>query len=105
MNLIKNHIVESAGVDISKYGNTRYFLIEGCDVVIAFFQDKILGIDLPDKIEMEVAETAPAVSNASATATKDAVTTTGLKLRVPMFIKEGEKIIVSTSDGKYSSRA
>ena len=37
--------------------------------------------------------------------TKDAVTDTGLSIRVPQFIEEGEKILVSTSDGKYSSRA
>ena len=75
------------------------------DVSIVFFEGKILDIVLPDKVEMEIAETAPAVANASATAQKDAVTNTGLKIRVPMFIKEGEHILVSTADGKYSSRA
>ena len=88
-----------------KLADKKYFLIEGMDVNIVFFEGKVLDVNLPDKIEMEIAETAPAVSNASATATKDAVTNTGLRLRVPMFIKEGEKIIVSTADGKYSSRA
>ena len=88
-----------------RIGDNKYFLIEGMDVSIVFFEGKILDIVLPDKVEMEVAETAPAVANASATAQKDAVTNTGLKIRVPMFIKEGEHIIVSTSDGKYSSRA
>ena len=54
---------------------------------------------------MEIAETAPAVAHAIATALKDVVTNTWLKIRVPMFIKEGEHILVSTADGKYSSRA
>ena len=88
-----------------KIGDNKYFLIEGMDVSIVFFEGKILDIVLPDKVEMEIAETAPAVANASATAQKDAVTNTGLKIRVPMFIKEGEHILVSTADGKYSSRA
>ena len=89
----------------SKLGDKKFFLIEGMEVNIVFFEGKVLDVTLPDKIEMEIVETAPAVSNASATATKDAVTNTGLRLRVPMFIKEGEKIIVSSADGKYSSRA
>lgn len=89
----------------AKLGDKKYFLIEGMEVNIVFFEGKVLDVTLPDKIEMEIVETAPAVSNASATATKDAVTNTGLRLRVPMFIKEGEKIIVSSADGKYSSRA
>ena len=88
-----------------KIGDNKFFLLEGMEVNIVFFEGKILDISLPDKVEMEITETAPAVSNASATATKDAVTNTGLRLRVPMFIKEGEHIIVSTADGKYSSRA
>ena len=92
-------------LDEAKIGNNKYFLLDGMDVSIVFFEGKVLDVILPDKVEMEVSETAPAVSNASATATKDAVTNTGLRLRVPMFIKEGEHIIVSTSDGKYSSRA
>ena len=92
-------------LDEAKIGNNKFFIQEGMDVSIVFFDGKVLDIVLPDKVEMEITETAPAVSNASATATKDAVTNTGLRLRVPMFIKEGEHIIVSTVDGKYSSRA
>ena len=42
---------------------------------------------------------------APSTQTKDALTETGLSLRVPQFIEQGEKIIVSTADGKYVSRA
>ncbi|MBR3265919.1 MAG: elongation factor P, partial [Erysipelotrichaceae bacterium] len=45
------------------------------------------------------------IKGAPSTQTKDAVTDTGLSLRVPQFIEEGEKILVSTADGKYSSRA
>ena len=96
---------EQYELDQAKIGDNKYFLIEGMDVSIVFFEGKVLDVNLPDKVEMEITETAPAVSNASATATKDAVTNTGLRLRVPMFIKEGEHILVSTADGKYSSRA
>jgi len=61
---------------------------------------------LPEKIEMKVVETEPAVKgNTTNNALKDAVLETGLKVRVPLFVEQGEMIIVSTKDGKYVSRA
>jgi elongation factor P len=86
-------------------GFNKYFLIEGMDVMLQFFEGQILDISVPDKVELTVVETAPAISGAPSTQTKDALTDTGLSLRVPQFIEQGEKILVSTSDGKYSSRA
>lgn len=55
---------------------------------------------------MKVVETEPAVKgNTTNNALKDAVLETGLKVRVPLFVEQGEMIIVSTKDGKYVSRA
>jgi elongation factor P len=65
----------------------------------------MLGINLPEKIEMKIITTEPGVKgNTTSSATKDAVTETGLQVRVPLFVNEGESIIVSTKDGKYVSR-
>lgn len=50
-------------------------------------------------------ETTPAIKGAPSTQTKDALTETGLSLRVPQFIEQGEKILVTSADGEYSSRA
>ena len=69
------------------------------------YEGTILTISVPATVELTVAETSPAIKGAPSTQTKDAVTDTGLSLRVPQFIGEGEKILVSTADGKYSSRA
>ena len=67
---------------------------------------EILGIDLPDKVELVVTHTEPAVKgNTTQNALKDATCETGLMVRVPLFIEEGETIIVSTADSKYVSRA
>ena len=75
-------------------------------VMVSFFQGELLGVILPDKIEMTVTETEPAVKgNTTNNATKDAKVETGLNVRVPLFIEQGEKIIISTADGKYVSRA
>ena len=72
---------------------------------LQIFEGQVIAIVVPDKVELTVAETTPAIKGAPSSQTKDAVTDTGLSLRVPQFIEEGERILVSTSDGKYSSRA
>ena len=85
----------------------KKFLVPNLDVSIMVYEgSEILGVDLPDKVELELVECENAVKGDTATnALKNAVCETGLELKVPMFINNGERIIVSTSDGKYSSRA
>ena len=59
-----------------------------------------------ENVEYEVIETADAVKgNTTNNAQKDAVIETGYTVKVPLFISQGEKIIISTSDGKYAGRA
>jgi len=83
----------------------KYFLIEGMEVAITFFEGQLLSIVVPEKVELTVAETTPGIKGTPSTQTKDATTDTGLVLRVPQFIEEGEKITVYTADGKYAGRA
>lgn len=87
-------------------GDDANYLKEGLEVNISFYEGEMLGVMLPDKIEVEITETEPAVKgNTTNNALKDAVVETGLKVKVPLFIEQGEKIIISTADGKYVSRA
>ena len=82
------------------------FLKDGLDVDLTFYEGELLGVTLPDKIEYTIAHTEPAVKgNTTNNAQKDAELENGLKIRVPLFINEGEKVLVTTADGKYSSRA
>jgi elongation factor P len=82
------------------------FLYEGMEVNLTVYNGEILGIGLPDKVVLEIVQSDPAVKGNTATnATKDATLQTGYVIQVPMFIEAGEKVIVTTSDGKYSSRA
>ena len=84
----------------------KKFLKEGMEIQIDFYQGEIIGVSLPEKIEFEVIETEPAVKgNTTNNAMKDATIETGYVVKVPLFINQGEKIIISTRDGKYSSRA
>jgi elongation factor P len=86
-------------------GFTKYFLTEGMEVNLLFFEGDLLTLSVPEKVEVTIAETAPAIKGAPSNQTKDAVTDTGLKILVPQFIAEGEKVVVYTADGKYAGRA
>ena len=82
------------------------FLIPNLDVNVSFYEGEILSVILPDKVDMELTECEDAVKGNTATsALKNAVTETGLQVKVPLFINNGEKITVSTSDGHYCGRA
>lgn len=82
------------------------FLKENLIVSITSYEGEILGLTLPDKIEYVVASTEPAVKgNTTSGAMKDATLENGLEIKVPLFIEEGETIVISTKDGKYASRA
>jgi len=87
-------------------GDSARFLKENLEVYITTFNSEVLGISLPDKVELKVTHTEAAVKgNTTNNALKDATVETGYNVRVPLFIEEGESIIISTEDGKYVSRA
>lgn len=82
------------------------FLTPNLEVDIIMYESEILGLILPDKVELQLIECEPAVKGDTATnALKNAKCETGLEVRVPLFIENEERILVSTADGKYSSRA
>lgn len=82
------------------------FLKENNEVTITMFESEILGVILPDKVALTVTQTEPAVKGDTANnAQKNATVETGHEIKVPLFIEEGEVVLVNTSDGKYSSRA
>ena len=98
----------SGKIEVKKetLGNTVNYLKENLEIIMQFHNSDIVGIILPDKISFKVTSTEQAVKgNTSSGAMKDAIIETGLNVKVPIFISEGEEIIVSTEDGKYVSRA
>lgn len=97
---------EQIEIPVERLKWEKNFLVEGMMLEIVCYGDEVLGVNLPDKMTFEVVEAAPAVSGNTATnALKEVKIETGLMVKVPMFITQGEKIIVTTFDGKYSSRA
>ena len=103
---MNNETYEQVEISTKVLGDQVKFIKEGLDITVDYYEGEILGISLPEKVEYEVIETEPAVKgNTTNNAQKDATIETGYTLKVPLFINQGEKIIVSTKDGKYSSRA
>jgi elongation factor P len=82
------------------------FLKENMNVNIASYQGEIIGITIPNSVELAVTETEPGIKGNTATgATKSAKLETGLNVQVPLFINEGDVLLIDTREGKYISRA
>lgn len=105
-NFMNMETYEQIELSSNQLGDNVNYLKDGMDVDISFFNGELLGVMLPDKVELEIVHTEPGVKGNTATnATKDAELETGLIIKVPLFVEQGEKVIVSTSTGKYDSRA
>lgn len=88
-------------------GTALDFLIEGAMLQLHKYNGNPIGLQLPIFVELEVAHTEPAVrgDSSSGSVTKSARLETGLEVRVPLFIKQGEKVKVSTETRDFVSRA
>jgi len=105
-NFMNMETYEQIDLTASQLGEDKNFLKEGLNVDLSFYQGELLGVMLPDKVELKVVHTEPAVKgNTTNNATKDAELESGLVIRVPLFVEENDVVIVSTSTGKYDSRA
>ncbi len=103
--LMDDSTYEQISIDNEKIAWELNFLSEGVKVKLRKFNDEILDIELPPKIELKVASTFDAVKgNTTTNPTKRATLETGFEIDVPLFIKEDEIIVVSTEEGKYVSR-
>ena len=87
-------------------GEGRDFLVEGGIVDVLKYNGNPIGMELPPFIELAVASTEPGVrGDSSSGSTKPATLETGLEIRVPLFIKEGERVRVSTETREFAGRA
>ncbi|MBR1413196.1 MAG: elongation factor P [Bacilli bacterium] len=103
---MNNETYDQLEIPAEKLQDQIKFLKEGLEITITMYEGEIIGVTLPEKIEYEVVETTDAVKgNTTNNAQKDATIETGYVVKVPLFIAQGEKIIISTSDGKYAGRA
>ena len=88
-------------------GDQGRYLKEGLEVTASMYEGQPIALQLPRKMVFKIIETTPAVKGdtASGNVTKEAKVDAGFTIRVPIFINEGEEVIVNTDDGSYVERA
>ncbi|QKY69307.1 elongation factor P [Lentibacillus sp. CBA3610] len=86
--------------------NELNFMRENMEVSVITYEGEVIGVDLPKNVELTVTETEPGLKGDTASGgTKPATLETGYTVQVPLFINEGDVLVISTSEGKYVSRA
>ena len=96
---------EQISVPLSLIGDNECWLVEELLYGITFYKGQPIDVQPPTFIEMTVTETVPGVrGDTSGRVLKSALTDSGAKIQVPIFIEEGQKIKVDTRTGEYVSR-
>ncbi len=96
---------EQAFLSADQVGDARNFLTDNLEVEILFFEDRAIGITLPNFVDLTVTKADPwAKGDSVAGDTKPVTLETGYVLRVPPFIEEEGKITVDTRTGEYVTR-
>jgi len=97
---------EEVLLSAEQLGENVYYLQDQMEVEITSFEGEAIGVVMPGTVILEITDTAPELRGATASnSPKPAKTSTGLQLNVPPFVKNGDKVVVNTSDGSYLSRA
>ncbi len=104
--LMDQETFDQIHVNASLMGGAEQYL-KGNEVVqLATVEGEVVTVDLPNTVELDVTDTTPAIKGATATnQNKDATLETGLRIKVPPFIQNGERVRVDTRTGEYIERA
>lgn len=87
-------------------GEQAVYLQDGMQVQLEMYEGKPLGVSLPEHVNLEVKETEPVVKGQTATSSyKPAIMENGVRVMVPPFVSEGDRIVVNTEDSSYVKRA
>lgn len=82
------------------------YVLENTELTVIMYGNEVLGVDLPNTVVLQVAETEPNIKgDTSSGGSKPAIMETGLTVNVPFFVNQEDKLIVNTQDGSYVSRA
>ena len=103
--VMDNNSFEQFNIPKVLFGDAVKFLKEGMNVIIAFESDEPIMAQTPSHVELEITYTEPAVKGDTSTnALKYATVETGVEIKVPMFINQGDKVKVDTRTGDYIER-
>ncbi len=101
-----NENYEQITISADAMGDGVKWLLENMNIHVLFFQGNIIGLDMPNFVELEVIDTEPGIKGDTATgATKSATLQTGARVQVPLFINTGDRLRIDTRTGLYMERA
>ena len=102
---LDNETFEQYGLPASVYDDVMQFLMEGTEVELLFWDDKLIAMTPPMQVVLEVTYTEPAARGNTATnVTKGATVETGVEVQVPAFIEQGNRIKIEVQTGNYVER-
>ena len=93
-------------ISAEQLGDAVKYMKENMIIQVLTFQEKSIGVEMPNFVELEVVETSPGISGATASGgSKPATLETGAVVQVPFFINVGDKLQIDTRTGNYIKRA
>jgi elongation factor P len=98
---------EQLFVQGEELGDAKAYLVDNLELSLVFFEGAVIGVELPPTMDFEVDETDEAASpgdTAKGAATKPAVLTNGLRVQVPLYVRNGMFVRIATDDGRYMER-
>ena len=103
--VMNNDTYEQYNIPKFLFGDSARFLKEGMNVIVAFESDEPIMAHTPNTVELEITYTEPAVKGDTSTnAMKNATVETGVEIKVPLFINQGDKVKIDTRTGDYIER-
>ncbi|MFB5945555.1 elongation factor P [Albibacterium profundi] len=103
--VMDNNTFDQYNIPKHLFGDSAKFLKEGMNVIVAFESEEPIIASIPANIELEITYTEPAVKGDTSTgAMKNATVETGVEIKVPLFINQGDRVKVDTRTGSYVER-
>lgn len=100
-----NESFEQTHILKNQLGDAVKWLKEGMNINVLYFQNQIIGIDIPNFVELKIIETAPGVKGDTASGgSKPAIVETGATVNVPFFVNQDDVIRIDTRTGDYLDR-
>ncbi|MDD2221312.1 MAG: elongation factor P [Clostridia bacterium] len=104
--VMDNENFEQMTLTDEQMGDGKIYLKENMNLSVLFFQGQVIGVDMPNNVELEVIDTEPGIKGDTASGgNKPATLETGAVVRVPFFINVGDVLRINTKTGEYIERA
>ncbi len=106
MSFMDSQTFEQIEIAVENLGDAKWYLLENEEYEVLFLDGEAISVDLPASVVLKVVETEPSArGDTVSNVTKPAKLQTGLTVKVPPFVKEGDKVKVDTRSGAYLERA